>query len=89
MPEMITPHNYIIRQGSPPLDDWKCRYCDYQGTYDELEVVACTYEYPPCSYCGETPTCTPECVGGVVMSLKKSFMILNLQVIIRRLTDNV
>lgn len=57
----MNPHNAIVRQGEPPLDKWKCRYCGAEGTYGHLLSVPCTYLYPACKTCGQTPLCAPDC----------------------------
>lgn len=57
------PHNYLSRQGEPPLDKWKCEYCGIEGTFDEVEAIECSYKYPPCEYCGQTPICASDCKG--------------------------
>lgn len=30
---------------------------------DEVEAVECSYNYPPCHYCGQTPECATDCPG--------------------------
>lgn len=61
----LNPHNHLTALGPPgqPGRRWECRYCKMVGTFDELEAVACTYVYPPCESCGETPLCAPDCKG--------------------------
>lgn len=61
------PHNYLERQGIPPVDKWKCTYCGVEGTFDEVEAIECSHVYPPCKYCGQTPICAPNC-GGIAMT---------------------
>lgn len=60
---MKNPHITLIRQGKPPLDWWICKYCHQQGTYDEIENIECSYIYPPCEHCGQTPICAFNCEG--------------------------
>lgn len=60
------PHNSLVALDPPrshPPRRWRCSYCGIEGLYDEVEAVECTYEYPPCEYCGQTPTCAPDCEG--------------------------
>lgn len=57
----MNPHNLLTRQGAPPKDAWHCKYCNAKGTLKELEAKACTYVYPPCDVCGQTPECAPDC----------------------------
>lgn len=69
---MKNPHNWLTNVGD---DLWECMYCKTQGSFDEMnepdakaigiEYVPCTYEYPPCDSCGQTPTCAPDCKGVV------------------------
>ena len=40
---------------------WQCQYCPANGTMDELHQIECTYVYPPCSVCGQTPECAKDC----------------------------
>lgn len=64
------PHNWLSAISPPhtPNRRWRCRYCQAEGTFDELNAVACSYVYPPCEYCGETPLCSRDCVG-IAMAL--------------------
>lgn len=60
------PHNSLARQGPKGQDvPWKCTYCGAVGTLNDLRTgdPPCTYEYPPCSYCGLTPICAWDCKG--------------------------
>lgn len=41
---------------------WRCRYCGDEGTIEQLEGT-CTYDYPACQWCGQTPECAEDCVG--------------------------
>lgn len=59
----MNPHNWLTRLGEPPLDRWECQYCHAAGTFAELVASECSYEYPPCPYCGETPQCASNCPG--------------------------
>ena len=70
---MLNPHNRLIRIGEPPpwplplppagTVRWRCAYCGLEGTWEELHTVACSYVYPPCPSCGQTPECAPDCRG--------------------------
>jgi hypothetical protein len=42
---------------------WQCDYCHAVGTFEELEALECSYVYPPCEHCGQTPTCAQDCPG--------------------------
>lgn len=42
---------------------WQCQYCPASGTWEELHQIACTYVYPPCDVCGQTPECAEDCAG--------------------------
>lgn len=42
---------------------WRCDYCGMIDTFDNLRAVPCTYVYPPCKVCGQTPECAPDCAG--------------------------
>jgi hypothetical protein len=42
---------------------WMCTYCKLTGTLEEIRAVACSYVYPPCEYCGQTPECAINCAG--------------------------
>lgn len=59
------PHNAIRKIGTrgPRTFIWQCHYCSATGTMAELDKVACSYVYPPCSYCGCTPICAADCSG--------------------------
>ena len=60
------PHNSLIAIDPPrkhPPRRWRCDYCGVVGTLDEVNKVECSYEYPPCEYCGQTPECAPDCKG--------------------------
>jgi hypothetical protein len=57
------PHNLIRRQGDPPHDWWKCHYCHQEGTLETMNKRTCTYDYPSCDDCGQTPECAPDCPG--------------------------
>jgi len=59
----LNPHNHIVRQGRPPKDLWECQYCGMVDVYDDLRATACSYVYPPCEHCGQTPECAPDCSG--------------------------
>lgn len=60
------PHMSMIAIDPPrkhPERRWKCTYCYEVGLLDELRAIACTYVYPPCEYCGQTPECAIDCKG--------------------------
>lgn len=62
----LNPHG-ILKAIDPPRDHpprrFRCHYCEAVGLYDELQAVACTYVYPPCEFCGQTPECAADCAG--------------------------
>lgn len=64
------PHNSIIPEDrSKGL--WRCTLCNQVGKLNDLMVgnPQCTYEYPPCSFCGLTPICAWDCKGvGAILS---------------------
>jgi hypothetical protein len=71
----LNPHNWLHKTCHPEGHcdgkhdpTWRCHYCGDEGTAAELESRACSHEYPPCSYCGQTPTCAQDC-GGVAQAL--------------------
>lgn len=47
---------------------WQCQYCPANGTWEELHQIECTYVYPPCSVCGQTPECAADCkfIGAIL-----------------------
>lgn len=61
----LNPHQHITAIDPPghPARRWRCNYCGMVDLYDNLHEVHCTYEYPPCSSCGKTPECAPDCRG--------------------------
>jgi hypothetical protein len=62
----LNPHNSLIAIDPPraqPPRRWRCGYCGLEGLLEEVRAVACTYVYPPCEYCGQTPECAPDCKG--------------------------
>ncbi len=71
---MKNPHNYLSKVCHPgvgvscadfePHDPvWECQYCGEVGTTDALRTDACSYVYPPCKHCGQTPECALDCKG--------------------------
>ena len=62
----INPHNVMIPTG-PPGDLerlWKCGNCDAPASsIEELDKTPCSYEYPVCPHCGQTPICAWDCNG--------------------------
>ncbi len=59
------PHNCLMAL-SPPGEEnrrWYCKYCGAEGLYEELQAAGCSYTYPPCKYCGQTPECALDCPG--------------------------
>lgn len=42
---------------------WVCTFCKVKGTLEEVIKIPCTYEYPPCPFCGGTPVCVEGCAG--------------------------
>jgi hypothetical protein len=63
--ERLNPHNSLLAIDPPGTQNrrWRCQYCGVEGFYENLRTVACTYVYPPCDHCGETPECAPDCKG--------------------------
>lgn len=62
----LNPHNYLKAIDPPrshPPRRWRCHYCGFTGLYEEALAVACTYVYPPCEFCGQTPECSADCPG--------------------------
>lgn len=66
----MNPHNgctKIAHKIGNRLARWKCRYCGDEGTLGQLmgpnQRASCAYVYPPCRYCGQTPTCARDCRG--------------------------
>jgi len=62
------PHNHLKRLGYPPLDRWQCQLCGDVGTMAEVRAKDCTFDYEPCTTCGYTPECSPDC-GGIAAAL--------------------
>jgi len=68
---MKNPHNLLVALDPPrdaPPRRWRCRYCGVEGLWEEVDAAACTYVYPPCDHCGQTPTCAKDCAG-IAMAL--------------------
>ncbi len=66
MPQRMNPHNSLVALDPPrrhPARRWKCHYCGVEGLLETVRAIACTYVYPPCEHCGETPTCAADCPG--------------------------
>jgi hypothetical protein len=61
----MNPHNCLVAVDPPGTRNrlWKCAHCGATGLFDQLWVSSCSHVYPPCSWCGQTPTCAPDCVG--------------------------
>jgi hypothetical protein len=70
----VNPHNHIVAidppdpgPGTGKTRRWKCKMCGEVGLCDDLmgpdQRNPCAYVYPPCKYCGQTPTCAPDCYG--------------------------
>jgi len=62
----LNPHNSLVALDPPrkhPPRRWRCSYCGIEGTLEEVNAVECSYEYPPCEYCGQTPECAIDCPG--------------------------
>lgn len=60
------PHNMLTAIDPPrshPPRRWRCYYCGVEGLMNEVREIACTYVYPPCEHCGQTPECAPDCAG--------------------------
>jgi hypothetical protein len=59
----LNPHNYLsaLDPRGPADRRWECQYCGDTGTYEELLTRACSYPYPPCESCGQTPECARDC----------------------------
>lgn len=59
----MNPHGHMV-----PLDPkgtanrrWRCKFCDARGTLPALQALACTFVYPACKHCGQTPECAADC----------------------------
>lgn len=64
-PQKKSPHMWFTAL-DPPRPDyqsrrWQCQYCGAADTLEKLRAIACTYVYPPCKTCGQTPECAPNC----------------------------
>lgn len=61
----MNPHAHLV-----PLDKkgtaarrWRCQFCGDSGALAALQARACSYVYPPCEHCGQTPECALDCPG--------------------------
>jgi Fe-S-cluster-containing dehydrogenase component len=63
--DKLNPHNWLSALDPPGSANrrWRCQYCGMEDFFDNLRAVACTYVYPPCEHCGETPECAQDCPG--------------------------
>lgn len=64
--ERLNPHNWIEALDPPrshPPRRWRCHYCGAEDLLDDLQKRACSYVYPPCASCGQTPECARDCKG--------------------------
>lgn len=62
----LNPHMRLTAIDPPresPPRRWRCHYCKATGLMDEVRKIACTYVYPPCEFCGQTPECSLDCPG--------------------------
>lgn len=61
----MNPHNWMsaLDPAGTKNRRWQCQYCKDVGRLAELESRECSYVYPPCRWCGETPTCAKDCKG--------------------------
>ncbi len=68
----MNPHNYLKAIDPPGTDNrrWECQYCHQVAPFEELRKIECTYVYPPCKHCGQTPECAADCPG--IMGILKS-----------------
>lgn len=60
------PHMWLTALDPPrdfPPRRWRCQYCNETGLMDDLRAIACSYVYPPCKDCGQTPECSLTCAG--------------------------
>lgn len=70
------PHNLLVHHKDIDgnfIDKWTCSYCNQSGTFAEMseadakeanvEFKECTYTYPPCDSCKQTPICAENCSG--------------------------
>ena len=59
------PHCLLSRVGpfGPHSPVWECDYCKEIGSMEEMQQATCTFDYPPCEHCGETPECAKDCSG--------------------------
>ena len=73
----MNPHNRIVALDPPGTENrtWRCHYCGEIGSHDDLagpeQKNPCSYVYPSCFSCGQTPTCAPDCVG-IAKALKSN-----------------
>ena len=61
------PYPHLICSGVGDKGNYmihRCDYCGLEGDYnDVLGKVSCTERPKPCSWCGESPLCAPDCTG--------------------------
>ena len=87
----LNPH-MSLRPVDPPGENrrWRCTYCGDVGLLDELRSRACTYVYPPCRYCGQTPECALDCPGIVAaFSAKGAKVVGELPEVTKRAIEKV
>jgi len=66
---LMNPHNDCVTNDPPGPGNrrWTCRYCGASGALDDLvgpgQLAPCTYVYPPCTTCGQTPVCAADCAA--------------------------
>ena len=59
------PHMSLVALSPPGTENriWKCTYCHEEGLMDEIRKTECSFVYPPCEHCGQTPECALDCSG--------------------------
>jgi hypothetical protein len=77
MKKKLNPHMWMTAVDPPGAVGrrWECQYCKAVGRLSYLQTKECTFTYPPCKVCGQTPECAKDC-GGVKGALA-AVVILN------------
>jgi hypothetical protein len=74
----MNPHMHMVALDPPGLTirRWRCLFCKLEGPLDELRKKACTYVYPPCEACGQTPECALDCPAVVAALSDKNIHVV-------------